>query len=193
MRNRLSIAAAIITLFGTSAAYAIDATMWENFLGIKVGLEKGMKATDRVALTIGDIAMKSKTTKIHYDKEKDIATAIFTPSFKDVNTFISSKSAKDKSTIYNYFYVFNEGSMLLLDILGRYGDICEVKTDENMGRTIQIVIKKDTTFKSDHPLQFFPYMLADKDYMVFMFISEDRVTVSKLMFAYVMKESEPAQ
>lgn len=180
---------AVLTMLATNV-FAIDADMWENVFRVKTGMTKGMKATAMLESVLNDVIKDKKIAKVEYNKATNEATVTFKKPYKDIISLKAFQRPKDNSIIFNLIFTFNPNSMLLLDILGRYGDLCEIETDAEMGRVINVMIDKNTKFSSGHPLRLLTLGLKDNELILLRFTGPDRVHVTELIYGYVMNDKK---
>lgn len=186
----------LIIVLSASVSFAIDASTWENTWYVKSMMKKGITTTKMLENVVGNDVNNKKfvnknNAKISFDKENNTAKIIFNKPYKDIKILSSYQVINDGSVTFGLNYTFNDRSMLLLDILGRYGSLCSVKTDEAMGRHIDIVIDRNTELTPGDPLaSLLSPRLKDNEYIGLRFISPDRVHVTELQYLYVKNDDE---
>jgi hypothetical protein len=181
----------LLTL-STTTAFAIDADMWENLFRVRLGMEKGMTATKMIESVLDeDVFKNKKDAKIVVDKVSNTATVTLKKPYKDITSIRANQKTKNGTTSFSLTYTFANDKMLLLDILGRYGNICEVETDAEMGRLISFFLNNKTELRSDHPLNLLVTGLEKKEYIAMRFTSPDRVYVTQLMYIFGKNDDTP--
>lgn len=185
-------AAIIISVLNFTEASAIDADSWENIFRVRLGMKKGITATKMLESVLGEDVLKNKkNAKIIFDKVSNTATVTLNKPYKDVISLRSSQKTKNGTTSFSLTYTFETDKMLLLDILGRYGSICDVGTDAEMGRMISFFLNNKTELGSDHPLNLLVTGLKKKEYIAMRFISPDRVHVTQLLYIFGKNDDTP--
>lgn len=180
----------IFSAINFGEASAIDADSWENIFRVRLGMKKGMKATEMLKNVLGEEINNKKNATVVFDKVNNVATVTLKTPYKDIVSLRAKQTVNRGTVDFSLNYTFKQNSMLLLDILGRYGSICDVQTDAEMGRLINIFIHRNTELSSDHPLNMF-LPLNKKEYIALRFIGPDRVHVSELMYLYEKIDDSP--
>lgn len=181
-----------ITLFLSGpSVFGIDMKDWEGDLklflfGAKPEREWLLNVAFAVLRDAFPENIKSFEDKNYFEqfikKDSDILTVPIASNWHDLTEFTASFSKKEDINGYLYIteYTFKEKTLTLLDILGRYGyKLAEIKTNTDLSKELNYVLKKDMPSLGIHPL-WMMVPLKPGQITILTFKSKDKVFVDKL-------------